>query len=110
MRSDRSSMFMAVSLALLSLSLILFSWLIGCSREKPPPATDEQIARAVKMVLDIDKRLKSASIMVTCKEGVVTLTGFVRSKSDKKRAEKLAKKIQEVKRVVNKLVVLEEKR
>jgi osmotically-inducible protein OsmY len=78
----------------------------GCSREKPPPATDEDIVRAVKVLLEINRAIDETKINVSCKDGVVLLTGTVRSKKEKKLAEKEAKKIHEVKKVENKLIVV----
>lgn len=95
-----------VLLLLLLLPILAALW--GCSREKAPPATDEQIARAVRILLEINRSIDETKINVSCKDGVVTLTGTVGSKGERRLAEKLAKKIEEVKKVENKLIVVPE--
>lgn len=94
----------------LLLPFLILTALWGCSKEKAPPATDEQIARAVRILLEINRSIDETKIKVSCKDGVVTLTGTVRSKGERKLAEKLAKKIEEVKKVENKLMVIPEQR
>ena len=49
--------------------------------------------------------MKGVDFDIDVKEGVVTLSGKVRTQKQKDRAERVAKKVKGVAKVVNKLVV-----
>ncbi len=77
--------------------------------------TDNQLAanvrdKFVKEKLFGKDKFADMGIHVTADKGVVTLTGRVDSKKDEAKAEKLAKSVDEVKSVVSKIVVKEDKK
>jgi osmotically-inducible protein OsmY len=63
--------------------------------------SDEEIRRDVEAELRWDPDLDESDIAVAVKDGVVTLTGFVKSYKDKWQAERAAKRVQGVLGVVN---------
>jgi osmotically-inducible protein OsmY len=67
--------------------------------------SDEEIERDVKDELQWDPDLDATDIALSVKEGVVTLTGFVRSYTDKYEAEAAAKRVAGVAGVANDLEV-----
>lgn len=68
-------------------------------------ATDNDIKRDVEAELRWDPDIDATDIGVAVKDGVVTLTGFVRSYSQKYEAERGAKKVRGVRGVANDLEV-----
>src|SRR5258708_20552328 len=67
--------------------------------------SDSEIERDVKEELQWDPDLDATDIALSVKEGVVTLTGFVRSYTDKYEAEAAAKRVAGVSGVANDLEV-----
>ena len=67
--------------------------------------SDDKIYDEVKLKLASDAQVKGGAFAVDVKEGVVTLQGKVRTAKVKDRAERLAKKIKGVTKVVNKLTI-----
>jgi osmotically-inducible protein OsmY len=67
--------------------------------------TDANIERDVKDELQWDPDLDATDIAVSVKKGVVTLTGFVRSYTDKYEAEAAAKRVAGVAGVANDIEV-----
>jgi osmotically-inducible protein OsmY len=67
--------------------------------------TDEEIKRDVEDELRWDPDLDAEDIAVAVKDGVVTLTGFVHSYSDKLQAEEDAKRVSGVVAVANDIEV-----
>jgi osmotically-inducible protein OsmY len=67
--------------------------------------SDSEIERDVKEELQWDPDLDATDIAVSVKDGVVTLTGFVRSYTDKYEAEAAAKRVAGVSGVANDLEV-----
>jgi osmotically-inducible protein OsmY len=67
--------------------------------------SDEEISRDVEAEFRWDPDLDESDIAVAVKNGVVTLTGFVKSYKDKWEAERAAKRIHGVLGVVNDLEV-----
>jgi osmotically-inducible protein OsmY len=67
--------------------------------------SDEEIERDVKEELKWDPDLDATDIAVSVKNGVVTLTGFTRSYSDKLEAEAAAKRVAGVLAVANDIEV-----
>ena len=63
--------------------------------------SDSEIERDVKEELQWDPDLDATDIAVSAKKGVVTLTGFVRSYTDKYEAEAAAKRVAGVAGVAN---------
>jgi len=68
-------------------------------------ADDTAITAEVKVKLSKAASLKNANIEVSTTEGVVTLTGTVKSKQAKGAATKIAKAVKGVKSVGNKLTI-----
>jgi osmotically-inducible protein OsmY len=67
--------------------------------------SDSEIERDVKEELQWDPDLDASDIAVSVKDGVVTLTGFVKSYADKYEAEAAAKRVAGVVAVANDLEV-----
>src|SRR5258707_6385697 len=67
--------------------------------------SDSEIERDVKEELQWDPDLDATDIAVSVKDGVVTLTGFVKSYTDKYEAEAAAKRVAGVAGVANDLEV-----
>jgi osmotically-inducible protein OsmY len=67
--------------------------------------SDEEIERDVKAELEWDPDLDATDIAVKVKNGVVALTGFVKSYTDKYEAESAAKRVAGVVAVANDLEV-----
>jgi len=67
--------------------------------------TDDDIKRDVELELEWEPDIEAKNIAVKVADGVVTLTGFVPSYSDKYEAERVAKRVRGVKAVANDLEV-----
>jgi len=67
--------------------------------------TDEEVAEALRIVLEADPAVDAAQIRPTCREWVVTLEGSVPSEEQKRRAEMDAWYLSGVERVDNKLTI-----
>jgi osmotically-inducible protein OsmY len=67
--------------------------------------TDDDIKRDVELELEWEPDIDSRNIAVKVSDGVVTLTGFVPSYSDKYDAERVVKRVRGVKAVANDLEV-----
>lgn len=73
--------------------------------ERPNTRMDEDIRRDVEAELLWEPDVNATDISVKVKDGVVTLTGFVRKYSEKYEAERVAKRVLGVKGVANDLEV-----
>jgi osmotically-inducible protein OsmY len=67
--------------------------------------TDSELRRDVERELEWDPSIDARNIGVAVKNGVVTLTGYVSSYSDKWRAERIAKLVSGVSAVANEIEV-----
>ncbi len=67
------------------------------------PLTDDEIHDKVIARLAADRDIKGGGIEVEVQNGVVTLRGKVREESQKLKAERVTRKVQGVKQVVNEL-------
>ncbi|HZC38816.1 MAG TPA: BON domain-containing protein [Sphingomicrobium sp.] len=67
--------------------------------------TDDDIQRDVELELEWEPDVNAKNIAVKASDGVVTLTGFAPSYSDKYEAERVAKRVRGVKAVANDLEV-----
>jgi len=67
--------------------------------------SNEELQKDVQDAIKWEPLLNAAEIGVTCKDGVVTLTGTVNNYSKKTEAEDAAKRVSGVKAVVEKIVV-----
>jgi hyperosmotically inducible protein len=77
----------------------------GLFASTKPPVTDDTIGDKVMLKLAQDQVVKGGGLKITVKDGAVTLSGKVENEAQKSKAEKLAKKVQGVKSVDNKIVV-----
>ena len=68
--------------------------------------TDDELYDLVRRKLADDQVVKGGALQVDVKDGVVTLSGKVETNEQKRKAEKLTKKVGGVKEVVNQLVVV----
>lgn len=69
------------------------------------PVTDDAIYDRVRIQLANDREVGGGKIDVKVSKGVVELTGKVRTEKQKTKAEKVAKKVKGVQKVVNNLQV-----
>lgn len=76
--------------------------LTGAAKEAPD---DGAIEDQVRIRLAGDRDVKGTTLEVEVSNGVVTLRGQVDSDKARKRAEKLAKKVKGVERVINELTI-----
>jgi osmotically-inducible protein OsmY len=67
--------------------------------------TDEEVAEALRIVLEADPAVDAAQIRPTCRDWVVTLDGSVPSEEQKRRAEMDAWYVSGVERVENRLAI-----
>jgi hyperosmotically inducible periplasmic protein len=70
-----------------------------------PPTPDDEIYDRVRILLTNDNTVKGGAIEVKVTKGVVELGGTVRLEKQRTKAEKLAKKVKGVQKVVNNLKV-----
>lgn len=70
------------------------------------PVSDDTIYDYVKRRLANDPVVKGGALDIDVKQGVVTLKGAVEYEKQKTKAEKLAKKVNGVKQVVNQIQVV----
>jgi len=80
---------------------------LGCStlQSSSAQSSDRQLASKVQRVLKRDPVYKFANISVAASNGAVQLSGFTSSQKEKQRAEELAKQVEGVNEVSNKIVV-----
>jgi osmotically-inducible protein OsmY len=67
--------------------------------------SDNYIYDQVRLKLSADRDVRGGAIEVKVDKGVVELTGTVKTDKGRSRAEKIAKKVKGVEKVVNKLKV-----
>ena len=73
-----------------------------------PETADDKLARRVEFELYATKAIPLKTVQIHADNGVVTLTGTVLSRAEKLLAEKTAKSVEGVRRVVNSLATPEE--
>jgi hyperosmotically inducible protein len=73
-----------------------------------PESADDKLARRVEFELYSTKAIPLKTVQIHADSGVVTLTGTVLSRAEKLLAEKTAKSVEGVRRVVNSLAAPEE--
>lgn len=86
----------------LSKYLVALALLIGPAMAADQP-TDDEIYDNVRQKLATNRDVKGGGIEVEVKEGIVVLRGKVLEVKQKTKAEKVAKKVKGVKKVVNEL-------
>ena len=87
------------------LRILLFAFSLTAAALPADAVSDDEIYDKVRIVLANDSSVKGGAIEVKVTEGTVELTGHVRTEKQKARAEKAAKKVKGVQRVVNNLKV-----
>ena len=73
-----------------------------------PESADDKLARRVEFELYSTKAIALKTVQIHADNGIVTLTGTVTSRAEKLLAEKMAKSVEGVHRVVNSLAAPEE--
>jgi hyperosmotically inducible protein len=74
--------------------------------EAPKPDPNHELATRVKRALEDERKLQAGGIDVTAADGMVTLWGTAASADEHARAGRVAGKVDGVKSVENKLVVV----
>jgi osmotically-inducible protein OsmY len=82
-----------------------FVLLLVCVAFAADPFSDDIIYDQVRIRIANDRDIGGMKIDVQVTKGEVELTGSVRAERQRERAEKLAKKVKGVQRVVNKIKV-----
>jgi osmotically-inducible protein OsmY len=85
----------------LVLLLTLFSMVPAANK----PVSDDFLIDTIRQKLAADQIVKGGAIEVIVKDGAVTLRGTVEEDRQKSKAEKIAKKVNGVKSVVNELKI-----
>jgi hyperosmotically inducible protein len=85
--------------------LLSVSLAAGLFAADKTPLTDDMINDKVKLKLAQDLVVKGGALGIDVKNGAVTLSGKVESEKQRQKAEKLAKKVEGVKSVENKIQV-----
>jgi osmotically-inducible protein OsmY len=85
--------------------IALFLLQAVCLAKDPPPVTDDSLTDQVRVKLAGDQVVGVLPLQVNVAQGVVTLSGSVEQKSQRARAENVAKKVKGVKQVVNKIEI-----
>lgn len=96
------------NLSLLALGLLLTSLLATACMSSVSPerqVKDSEITASVKTRLAADPDVAAINIDVDTLEGVVTLSGRVKTQDERAEAEELARGTEHVKRVINNLKV-----
>lgn len=83
-------------------AVVLIAWSAFAAKQ---PLSDGAVHDLVVRRLANDDRVKGGALDVDVKDGVVTLRGKVTTDKQKQRAEKLTKKVDGVRSVVNELRV-----
>ena len=80
---------------------------LGCStiQSASPQAANRQLSAKVQRALRRDPVYKFSGINVSASNGTVQLSGFTSSQKEKQKAEELAKQIDGVNEVINKVIV-----
>jgi hyperosmotically inducible periplasmic protein len=73
-----------------------------------PESADDKLARRVEFELYSTKAIPLKTVQIRAENGIVTLTGTVSSRAEKLLAEKIAKSVEGVRRVVNSLAAPEQ--
>ena len=76
-----------------------------CLAKDSSPITDDTLSDQVRVNLASDKVVGVLPLQVSVAQGVVTLSGAVEQKSQRAKAEKVARKVKGVKQVVNKIEI-----
>ena len=88
-----------------ALLVFLILSLLAATLVAQQKVSDDLIYDEVRRKLANDTTAKGGALGVEVKDGVVTLSGKVKSQKQKDRAESLTKKVRGVTKVINKIVV-----
>src|SRR6266498_1587189 len=88
---------------IISLVLTLTLMAFACLGFADKAISDDSIYDHVKRRLANDPDVKGGALGIDVKQGVVTLRGSVETEKQKQKAEKLAKKVNGVKQVINEI-------
>ena len=88
------------------LRALLLGALLTCAGFAAGSPTDDEIYDKVRITLANNRDVKGGAIEVVVTKGVVELRGVVRQDKQKEKAEKAAKKVKGVQRVINNLKVV----
>jgi osmotically-inducible protein OsmY len=88
-----------------NIRVVLLALLLAVFAPAADRASDDEIYDKVRIMLANDSTVKGAAIDVKVAQGTVELIGKVRTEKQKERAERVAKKVKGVQRVVNNLKV-----
>jgi osmotically-inducible protein OsmY len=77
----------------------------GLDVDPPEADGDAELTDALRLVLESDPSIDPDSVALSCRAGVVTLEGWVRSRNEQRRVELDAWYVDSVKGVVNRLQV-----
>jgi len=91
------------AIAIVLVTLLLAGVAVALAGQKQ--VSDDSIYDLVRRKLASDPVVKGGALQVDVQQGVVTLRGSVELAKQKTRAEKIAKKVDGVKKVVNQLEV-----
>lgn len=85
--------------------VLLFAAVLAAPALPAGPVSDDELYDKVRIVLANDSGVKGGAIEVKVAQGTVELNGHVRTEKQKAKAEKTAKKVKGVQKVVNNLKV-----
>lgn len=88
-----------------ALSVFLILLLLAAALVAQQKVSDDVIYDQVRRKLATDTTAKGGALGVEVKDGVVTLSGKVKTQKQKDRAESLTKKVRGVTKVINKIVL-----
>jgi osmotically-inducible protein OsmY len=83
----------------------IFFFIAACAAAPQQAVSDDVIYDQVRLKLAGDRDVRGTHIEVTVKDGVVTLRGRMDREKNRKKAEKLARKVKGVREVLNELTV-----
>ena len=79
--------------------------IIVTAKKQEPTKTDEEVTKQVETALRADRYAFDEHVMVTTKDGVVTLSGFVLDVWDVYTLKRIVRKMPGVKKVVDQLTL-----
>jgi osmotically-inducible protein OsmY len=91
---------------------VLAWWTPGCRDvvnslyvEPAEEDNDEEVADALRLVLEMDPLVQAGQVRVSCRNFVVTLEGYVRTEEERRQAESDAWCLFAVDKVINRIEV-----
>lgn len=90
---------------LLAAALCLTAAIWAAAADPKAKVSDDKIYDEVRLRLASDAQVKGGALTVEVENGVVTISGKVKTEKQKARAERLARRVKGVSKVINKLIV-----